>query len=265
VPTVSVLAAYRTAWKLLTREPGLVLGVTALWFVPIIGPLIIAGMETWLFQRWLRKDTSPIPALTVQALPQLLQRGIAPYVARLIITMPSVFATYFATFFLALVAGALPGLLGLLLVGVAGFVFLAAMLGIFVGVEAGMTLGELHEDVDKTIRPGPWWAYLRATGWAHLKTAIPQALLGSVALLAGALACGVGLWPAAVVVMIAATHLRYQVYARYLYEGGPPLREVLTVDEERSGVRAAPEAAAGAGWAEAPQSAQGQAFRRQGS
>ncbi|MBI5515488.1 MAG: hypothetical protein HY909_17035 [Deltaproteobacteria bacterium] len=264
-PTVSTWEAYKTAWSLLVREPGLVLGTTALWFVPIIGPLILAGLGAWLFQRWLRKDRSPVPPLTINALPQLLQRGIAPYVARLLITMPTVFLAYFGMIFYVFSLRLLPQVLllpGLLLGGLGG---LAVMLLAFVGVETGMTLGELHEDVDKTIQPKQFWSYLRATGWAHLKTLLPQAVLATLVLVAGTLACGVGLWPASVLAMIATSHLRYQIYERYLYEGGPPLREVLTADEERSGVRVAQDAAPGAAWAEAPHASQHPGFQRQRS
>ena len=63
-PQVSVLEAWRVALRLASDEPGLLLKLSLLQFVPLLGPVVAAGIQTWLFQRWLLGDRSKVPPLT---------------------------------------------------------------------------------------------------------------------------------------------------------------------------------------------------------
>lgn len=82
-----------TAWRQATA--GTYLKVTALLFIPIIGPMIIAGWTAEITKRTALGVPNVVPPLKFDALGYWIKRGIPPYISTLVYTTVASFVSSF--------------------------------------------------------------------------------------------------------------------------------------------------------------------------
>ena len=226
-PAVRVLDSVRFVFDDRDWKTNCLIGVVFL-FIPIVGPIALAGWLCEIHQRLVRGHPQPVPKLDFSDLGHFLGRGVAPFLVQLVLTVPIwmlMVGGYFVAAFgsLALIAGTGEPLLGLVVVllVVACVGVLALLLGVV--MNAAFTRAELTESFGGALSLGPLLQYTRTT-W--LQFLIKNILFGFVSMgimiVGMALFC-VGIYPAAIVLQIAAMHLRWQIYRYHVDHGGEPI------------------------------------------
>ncbi len=226
-PMVRVLESVRFVFDDREWKTNCLIGVVFM-FIPIVGPIALAGWLCEIHQRLVRGHPQPVPKLDFSDLGHFLGRGVAPFLVQLVLSVPismMMVGGYFVTAFgsLALIAATGEPLLALvvvlLVVGCVG------VLSLFLGVvmNAAFTRAELTESFGDALALGPLFQYTRTT-W--LQVLIKNILFGFVGMgimfVGMALLC-VGIYPAAIVLQIAAMHLRWQIYRYHVERGGDPI------------------------------------------
>ncbi len=90
-------------------------------------------------------------------------------------------------------------------------------------INAVHTRAELTEDFSQAIQLGAVMAYAKATFGKVLWKNITFSFLAFGVMLLGLMLCYIGMYPAMALLQIASLHLRRQVYAWYLGQGGEPI------------------------------------------
>jgi len=226
-PTVRVLDSLRFVFDDRDWKTNCLIGVVFL-FIPIVGPIALAGWLCEIHQRLVRGHPQPMPKLDFTDLGHFLGRGVAPFLVQLVLSVPvsiMIVGGYFVTAFgsLAIIAATGEPLLGLLVVLVVavGVGVLSLVLGIV--MNAAFTRAELTESIGDALSIGPVLQYTRTT-W--LQVLIKNILFGFVGLgliLVGMALFCVGIYPAAIVLQVAAMHLRWQIYRYHVDRGGEPI------------------------------------------
>ena len=196
-------------------------------FIPLVGPVANAGWHAEIHQRLARRHPNPIPRLEFSDLTHYMGRGVAPFFVALILMLPTAMLAYFGIM-AVVIAGAFVGaaiqepavmIVVWILVSLLGFGFMA-LVGVV--MHTAQARAELTEDLGASLSPGSILRFLGKTWVAVLVSSMLFALLSMLLFFAGYLMCVVGMYPAIVVVAIAGTHLRWQLYERYLSRGGEP-------------------------------------------
>jgi hypothetical protein len=105
---------------------------------------------------------------------------------------------------------------------VLGFVFVClALMGLLMNTT--QTRAELTESFGDALSPRGVLGYLRMTWLQVLVRGLVFSLVAFGIMLAGMALLCVGMYPAAVVVQIASTHLRWQIYRYHVTRGGEPI------------------------------------------
>ncbi|MFO0569085.1 MAG: DUF4013 domain-containing protein [Polyangiaceae bacterium] len=225
-PGVSALRAVKAVFESENLKTNLLLGIVFL-LIPIVGPIALSGWMCEAHQRLVRRHPNPMPKIDFNDFVEYIKRGLAVFVTSLIITLPVLLLTYALmaaagfVVFLATSATNEP-VVGIVLGVVALLVGVLFIFMLTVVVNAVHTSAELSEEVGESLKFGKIMAYSKAT---FSRVLIKNILFGFLAfgiILVGLLLCYLGLYPAVVVVQIAAMHLRYQIYAEYLARGGEP-------------------------------------------
>jgi hypothetical protein len=196
--------------------------------IPVVGALALQGWMCEVLQRLERTDARPVPKLDFKDFGHYLGRGVAPFVAGLVVGM--LFACLWVGGFLlaflggllvssssenALLAGAFWGLGGVLcLVGFA--------LGTILGHPARLR-AELTEEIGEGLALGKLLRFARVAWWQILYRTFLLTCLGIPLALGGYCLCFVGFYAAIVVILMATAHLRWQIYRYYLVRGGEPI------------------------------------------
>lgn len=196
-------------------------------FIPLVGPLANAGWHAEIHQRLARRHANPIPRLEFSDLMHYMSRGAASFFVALILMLPMGLISYLgiivAVFGGAAVGAAVnePLVMAVvwILIGLLGFMFMSLAMMM---VHAAQARAELTEDLGQSISPGNLFRFLGKTWGTVLVSSMLFALVSMLMFFAGYLMCVFGLYPAMVVVTIAASHLRWQFYERYLTRGGAP-------------------------------------------
>jgi hypothetical protein len=176
-------------------------------------------------QRLLRRHPNPMPKIDFGDLGEYLKRGIAVFVSSLIITLPILFLFYAVVAvaaFGSVAAGAATNepLVAIAVGAVVGLFGVLFMMSLSVVINAVHTRAELTEDLGEALKLGKVMSYAKATFGQVLIKNILFSFVAFFIILVGILLCYLGLYPAIVVVQIAAMHLRYQIYSDYLSKGG---------------------------------------------
>ena len=196
-------------------------------FIPLIGPIANTGWHAEIVQRLARRDPRPIPRLEFSDLMHYAARGAPAFFVAVVVMLPIMFLSY-VVMFVGIFGGTAvasavnePAVLGVVwaIIGVFWLVLLFAM-GMF--VHAAQARAELTESFGEAISPGKVLQFLGKTWGTLLVSTILLGLASVPIVLLGYLMCIFGLYPAIVLVTIAASHLRWQLYERYLLRGGEP-------------------------------------------
>ena len=197
--------------------------------IPIAGPIALAGWMCEIHQRLVRGHPRPMPKLDFSDFGHYLSRGVAPFVVQLVVMLPAMLVMYglmFAAGMVLMAVATQPGGPDALVIVLGAAVALIALVGFLVVavlINAAQTRAELTENIGQALSFGELMRYSRATwGMVVWKTI----LFGFVSLglfLCGLLLCYFGLYPAIVVIQLAACSLRFQIYREYLRRGGTPI------------------------------------------
>jgi hypothetical protein len=196
--------------------------------IPLVGPIALGGWFCEIHQRLVRGDPQPTPKLDFADLGHYLGRGVVPFLVQLVVLAPVwilFVAGYLITAFGVIAAVAATGvpLVGVLIVVAA----LACMLALFAAAalvgNAAQTRAELTESFTESLSPRPVLGYVLGTWLQILVKGFLFALLATGIALAGLALLCVGVYPAAVVIQIAAVHLRWQIYRYHVDRGGEPI------------------------------------------
>jgi hypothetical protein len=227
-----------------------ILVASLLTLVPIAGAIALEGWYSEISQRLVRGHPRPIPTFDFGDFMHYLVRGLQPFAVRYVIALPlgfiaaiGVMVGFFAgsaslragdpsTFFLY--AGL--GSLAYLLVS-PPFVILACVAG---------TRAELLEDFAKAFRPRDVLAYAKSSWGVILVSHLALGVVTLLLSLVGLVACYVGVFVVAAVTQLASVHLRWQLYERYVHQGGTPIEPKAPVWVPSEQARAA------AAWAAQP-------------
>ena len=188
-------------------------------FIPLAGPVAINGWLAETHRRLVWHFEKPVPKFSFDDFGDYLQRGWVALVAQMAVSMalllPMMFVIGFAValmqnvgrtqepyFLLAVLLPVVP--LSMLL----PFAFLSIT-----------TLGELTERLGNALSPGQNFRYLSKIWAPALGATIVLVLLATALILAGLLACLVGVYLSIQVLQMASVHLRWQLYNESLRRG----------------------------------------------
>lgn len=224
---VSALRAVKAVFADQNVKTNVLIGIVFM-LIPIVGPMALSGWMCEAHQRLLRRHPNPMPKIDFSDFGEYIKRGLPVFLASLIITLPLIFIAYvvmggaaLATF--AAMAATNEPLVGILVGAVSGIIGLLVMFALSVVVNAAHTRAELTEDLGQALKLGKIVSYSKATFGQVLLKNITFGFIAFGLVLLGILLCYLGLYPAIVVIQIAAMHLRYQIYSDYLVRGGEPI------------------------------------------
>jgi hypothetical protein len=224
---VSVIRGVKWVFESPDWKNNLLLGMVFV-LIPIAGPLALSGWLCEVHQRLVRRHPNPVPKIDFSDFGTYITRGIAVFVVGLIFGIPIGILFYVfgaAAAFGAIAAGSAADE-PLVAVGVAvvGGIFVFLFLFMFsVVINAAQTRAELTEDLGSALSLGKIMSYAKATFGTVLWKNITFGIVAFGIALVGMLLCYFGLYPAIVIIQIAALHLRWQIYADYLAKNGEPI------------------------------------------
>ncbi len=220
----SVLEAVRFMSKGPDWTHNLLLGSVFV-LIPLVGTLALQGWMCEVLQRLERADPRPVPKLDFNDFGHYLGRGVAPFVAGLVVGMLCALL-WVGGFFVALLGGLLVSRLGenTLLAGtlyaLGGILCLVGyLLGVILGQPA-LVRAELTGQIGEGLAMGKVLAFARTSWWQILYRVFLLTCLSVPIALGGYCLCFVGFYPAMVVILMATAHLRWQLYRYHLTRGG---------------------------------------------
>ncbi len=200
--------------------------------IPVVGPIVFLGYEYELIEALHRDPRRTYPDFDFNRFTNYLTRGLWPFLVALIVSLvlvPVIWLAMAIGFFALASIGAAAGgnqaagpavALVCLLMFVGIILLSCAMSALIVPVvlRAGLTqdfAAAFNFEFFKDFLRRMWLETLIAAGFIVL-TGIPLMLVGM-------LLCIVGMYPAMTLMLLAQTHLHYQLYELYLERGGQPI------------------------------------------
>ncbi len=225
-PNVNV----RRAFSVALQQPGGIKRLSLaglISIVPVLGTLVISGWQNEIAARLRRQSPEPLPEWKSQQLTSLARNGVAAMTVRVfaLALVGGVGYVTLATFYAILVSSWLASVsagVGVTLLCVALVHWVAGSLGLLV-YQALITRAELGASLASAARPIAAWRYARAGLGRQLRAWWTWALFSTCVLGLGIVACGIGVIPALIIIRLAATHLRWQLYQQYRHRGGGEL------------------------------------------
>lgn len=206
----------------------------ALWLtqgIPFLGMTVFLGWLAEVHRRLVLRAPDPYMKLDVADVVPHFKYGIAPTILFHIIGVPAFFlaASGFIGFiaydaFIApqLVRAFEPWVI-VTVVSIAALVVIAVQLFAMVVGNAALTRAELTGNIGEAFSFEPVWRYTRATWKTALIRHIQLYLVAFVVMLPLLFCCVFTGFLVTAAVMIAQTHLRWQIYNDYLLKGGEPI------------------------------------------
>ncbi len=199
--------------------------------IPVAGEMVLLGYRAEISEELERDpDLKDHPDFDLDRLMPYLQRGVWPFLARLVFTLVTL--PIFGV--LAVLAGfAAFGLAGeeILAFGVGYAVFFA----LYILAATFLWPMEYHAQVTRkfalleelkfAIR------FARVCWFTTFVSVLMFTMFSSVVMFLGLLLCYIGMYPAAVIVNMAEQHMLTQLYKHYLEEGGEPLVRPEAIEE----------------------------------
>ncbi|MBK7586341.1 MAG: DUF4013 domain-containing protein [Myxococcales bacterium] len=221
---VSAIRAVKAVFADPNLKNNLLLGIVFM-VIPIVGPIALSGWMCECHQRLIRRHPNPLPKIDFSDFGEYIKRGLTVFLVSLIITMPVLLIAYVimgaagAAVYVSIAATGEP-IVAILVGLVVGLFGLLGLFALNVVVNAAHTRAELTEDFSEALKLGKILSYSRITFGTVIVKNITFGFIAFGMVLIGILLCYLGLYPAIVVIQIAALHLRYQVYRDYLNRGG---------------------------------------------
>jgi len=193
--------------------------------IPLVGPIVAMGYGAGVEKALLRDPSAAAPRFDFNNFMKYLERGVAPFVIALVLTLvmvPAIWGAMVVGLLLVVMSRGNPVGVGL---GVAG------MFGLGIGVAILMTLFMLPFTLRAMLLGNigasfdfrwSWDFVKRMAGPALIATLVMQ-LIAFPIILAGLLACYVGMFFSISIVTLMHYHLQIQLYQLYLDRGGTPL------------------------------------------
>ena len=223
---VRVLAGVRFVFEDPDWKTTVLMGLV-LFLIPVVGPIAFSGWLCEVQQRLVRGHPRPVPRIDFADFTHLLGRGVVPFLVQLVMLLPiyAVISLLYVGVGIGVAASVVQGTPWIALVVGLVSLLLGTMVGLVYSVvlNAAQTRAELTESFGDALQPRALMDYLGKT-W--LQAIIKGFLFSFVAFgiaLAGMLLFCVGIYPAMVVVQIAAMHLRWQIYRYHVERGGEPI------------------------------------------
>jgi len=216
---------------------------TLFMFIPAVGPIALQGYAIRIFKHLVvTGDDRNLPPLA--GFGELLHLGIVSFLMSMLYMFPIFFLVY-TGIGLGVLAGVLvvaggaaalaalgldPGLTAALTAVLAVLVVIAVLLVVYAfTIAIAYPLQAVHTMVEITGKIEYAWkvrevlAYIRFLGPEYRRAFVGMFFSNLLIMMAGTLLCYFGIFPAAVVVSLAAAHMRAQLYRIYLARGGTPL------------------------------------------
>jgi hypothetical protein len=195
--------------------------------IPIVGPIVLMGWYGRIVRALARHETPSIPALDFNLFVEYLKEGLLPFVVSFIIILPFIFLAFFVAIGAAVLIPSfahgpeqMQPFLFLSLAAVGGMALLGFMLFLSVFTNAAMTRAYLSGDWGKTLEFGEIFSYAKATWRSVIITWVVYLPASILLMIVGMLALYLGIYPASVIMSLAWLHFMWQIYQRYLAEGG---------------------------------------------
>ena len=188
-------------------------------FIPLAGPVALNGWLAETHRRLVWHFERPVPKFSFDDFGDYLQRGWVALVAQLAVSMalllPMAFVIGFAV---AILQGTgrtqEPYLVLVLLLPIIPLSMLLPFA--FLSLT---TLGELTERLGAALSPAHNFRYLSKIWAPALGAMIVMVVMGTLLIVAGLLACVVGMYISVQVLQLASVHLRWQLYNESLRRG----------------------------------------------
>jgi hypothetical protein len=196
-------------------------------FIPLLGPIANTGWHVEMVQRLARRDPRPIPRLEFSDLMHYAGRGAPAFFVSVVVLLPIMFLSYVVAFLGIFGGTAVASAVGepavLAVVGaIFGVLWLTLLFFMGMFVHAAQARAELTENFGEAISPGKAVQFLSKTWGTLLVSSLLLALAAVPLVFLGYLMCIFGMYPAIVILTTASSHLRWQLYERYLLRGGAP-------------------------------------------
>lgn len=225
------------AFRFLFDQPNALLNIllaAVMQIIPIVGPIVLMGWYCEIIQRLIKRHPMPIPKLDFGDFGYWLGRGIVPFLVIFLLTIPLTMVVmvffFLGMFGTGMVAATMHRSGGepspfLIFGGIAGMflLFIAIMLPINVLLMSALLRAELTEDFGKTLEFGKIWEFARRTWKDFILVYIVLTPVFMVMIFAGMLFLVIGMYFVIVMLNFTYLHMRWQIYERYLRNGGEPI------------------------------------------
>lgn len=225
------------AFRFLFDQPNALINIllaAVMQIIPIVGGIVLMGWYCEIIQRLIKRHPRPIPKLDFGDFVYWLGRGVVPFLVVFLLTLPITVVIMIVVFvgmfgvgaFMAMMqqqGGEPSPILFIGIIGVAAVVFLAIMLPANVLLMSALLRAELTEDFGKTLELGKIWNFAKRTwkDFVIVYIVVTPVFLGMM--FAGMLFLFVGMYLVIVMLNFTYLHLRWQIYERYLRNGGEPI------------------------------------------
>jgi hypothetical protein len=199
--------------------------------IPFLGNIVFLGYQFEVIQVLLATGGARYPDFDINRFGDYLSRGIWPLLVQMLVSIPLAIVAYvgvIVVILLAAAAGSAGGdTAGPILAVFIGGVGMLAMVGLFVAVMLllvpMMIRAGLQQDFAAAFDFG-WASDFVKRMWVEIiLVALFVQLTGFVLVMLGFFALCVGVYAAAAIVMLAYSHLWYQLYLVFLGRGGKPI------------------------------------------
>jgi hypothetical protein len=189
-------------------------------FIPLVGPIAMAGYHADMIQRLARRE--PARKLSFNDFTALLTRGVPSFFTQLVVTFTAGAASMFVVFpaFIAVSQLVAEEYMGLAMVSIMLSAFAIGFIAFAPLLNAAITYAALGEDLAASLRPKPVLAYARRTWGTVLGAYLVLGILGACLMFVGFLAFFIGIYVTVGIIQLALAHLRWQIYESQLARGG---------------------------------------------
>lgn len=198
--------------------------------IPIVGPIALLGYEFEIVEALHRNPARTYPDFDFGRFVNYLSRGVWPFLVALIVAailVPLVWMLM-AVMIFGIAAAGNQDSVGLVVLFVLLFVtVLLLSVAMNVLMLPLILRAGLAQDFAAAFRMAFFVDFIRRMWLDMLLASIFMMVTGLVVGIVGLLLCFIGVYPAATLVMLAQTHLHYQLYQLYLARGG----EVIALKE----------------------------------
>ena len=215
--------------------PMTLLFVTLGTLIPLVGPMVVQGYQAVIARHVARQGDRDWPLFDFDRLADYLMRGLRMFVVSLlagVVILPVAFVVVWVTVIVsALLAaaggehGAVTTCVGLVLMAISIVLFLALIFGAMALVTPLWLQAGINPDFAGAFDFGFLRDFLKRVGREVLIAHVVMVGIHLGLMVAGLLACFVGVFPAIGLMMLVQAHLYGQLYALYLERGGGPIPE----------------------------------------